>query len=112
VLSKDFCTHLEYTITAILKFEPREGATGFWCDGVIPNEPFGYYSITSTNKYQQFVFKGFIGHDGQTEYTITMKLGSKALSRYVRTIDITDCINTNCSLEINPDNKTLILYTD
>jgi hypothetical protein len=36
--------------------------------------------------------KAYVGKDGQTVYSLTLKFGSKALSRYARNLDIVECI--------------------
>ena len=36
--------------------------------------------------------QAFIGKDGQTVYSLTLKFGNKALSRYARNLNMVECI--------------------
>lgn len=92
MLDQDFCETLEYKISEALENISDEKAKGFWCDGVLLSEPDNYYSQKFINDNRQAKMKAYIGKDGQGVYSLTLKLGSKALSRYARNLDIAECI--------------------
>jgi len=92
MLDQDFCEMLEYKISEALENISDEKVKGFWCDGVLLSEPDSYYSQKFINDNRQTKIKAYIGKDGQGDYSLTLKFGSKALSRYARNLDIAECI--------------------
>jgi hypothetical protein len=92
MLNQDFCETLEHRICEALKNCSDENVKGFWCDGVLLSEPDSYYSRKFIIDNRQTKMKAYIGKDGQTLYTLTLTFGSKALSRYTRSLDIAECI--------------------
>ena len=92
MLDQDFCEFLEYEICKAFGHSKDEQVTGFWCDGIVLNQPDNTYSKKSVNDNRQVKLKAFIGMDGQTEYELTLKFGKKALSRFARNLDITECV--------------------
>lgn len=92
MLDKAFCEFLEYEICRAFEFSDNEKIKGFWCDGVLLNQPDKDYSQKSVNDTRQIKLKAFIGIDGQTEYELTLKFGNRALSRFARNLDIKECI--------------------
>ncbi|MDP3445998.1 MAG: hypothetical protein Q8T08_24320 [Ignavibacteria bacterium] len=92
IIDQEFCEFLEYNICKVLKHMDNEETKGLWCDGVLLNQPANYYSQKFVNDVRQGILKAFIGKDGQTEYELTLKFGNKALSRYVRNLDIKECV--------------------
>ncbi len=92
MLDQDFCAFLEYEICKAFEHSENDQVKGFWCDGVFLNQPDSYYSQKFVNDNKQITLKAFIGKDGQTEYELTLKFGSKSLSRYARNLDIKECV--------------------
>lgn len=87
-----FCELLEYKITAALKNSPDDRIKGYWCDGVLL-PAFEYeYSSKQVNDNGQIILTAFIGIDGQDKYEMQLLFGKKALSKFSRGLDISDCI--------------------
>jgi hypothetical protein len=92
MLDQGFCETLEYKICDAFENISDAGVKGFWCDGVLLSEPDNYYSQKFINDNRQVKMKAYVGSDGQTVYSLTLKFGIKALSRFARNLDIVDCI--------------------
>ena len=92
MINQDFCEYLEYEICKAFKHSNNDKTEGFWCDGILLNQPNSSYSSKFVNDNKQIILKAFIGKDGQTEYELTLKFGNKALSRYARNFDIKECL--------------------
>ncbi|PVD49336.1 hypothetical protein DC498_25555 [Terrimonas sp.] len=92
MLDQDFCETLEYKICEALESIRDEKVKGFWCDGILLSEPDNYYSQKFINDNRQTKLKAYVGKDGQGVYSLTLKFGNKALSRYTRNLDIAECI--------------------
>lgn len=92
MLNEAFCEFLEWEICRALEYSGNLETNGFWCDGVLLNEPDNAYSVKSVNDTRQVKLKAFIGKDGQTEYELNLTFGNKSLSRYARNLDIKVCI--------------------
>ncbi len=92
MINRDFCEFLEYEICKAFEHSDNEEINGFWCDGVLTNQPDSHYSQKFVNDNRQVILKAFIGKDGQTVYELTLKFGNKALSRYARNLDIKECV--------------------
>ncbi len=92
MLDQNFCEFLEYEICKAFERSDNDQIKGFWCDGVLLNQPDIAYSHKFVNDNRQVILKAFIGKDGQTEYELTLKFGNKALSRYARNLDIKECV--------------------
>ena len=92
MIDKEFCEYLEYEICKAFEYSHNEELRGFWCDGVLTDQPEGYYSQKFVNDNRVVKLKAFISKDGQTEYELTLKFGNKALSRYARNADIKECV--------------------
>lgn len=88
MLDQDFCAFLEYQISSALQQLQQDEGKGYWCDGVLPL-PTHDYSIQAVNRTREIILKAFIGKDGQSTYTLILKLGNRAFSRYSRNLDIT-----------------------
>ena len=98
MLDQDFCEFLEYQICKAIEHSDNSQIKGFWCDGIVLNQPDSSYSQKSVNNNRQVILKAFIGKDGQTEYELVLKFGNKALSRFERNLDIKECVPS-------PDNQ-------
>lgn len=94
IIDRDFCEFLEYKICKAFEHSDNDQIKGFWCDGILLNQPDSSYSKKYVNDNRQIKLKAFIGKDGQTEYELTLKFGNKALSRYARNLDIKECMPT------------------
>lgn len=92
MLDQDFCEYLEFEICKALEHSDNEQIKGFWCDGVLLNQPDYAYSQKFVHDNRHVKLKVFIGMDGQTEYELTLRFGNKALSRYARNLDIKECV--------------------
>lgn len=92
MLDKHFCEALEYKISEALANTANEKVKGFWCDGVLLSEPDQCYSQKFINDNRQTKLQAYVGKDGQTIYTLYLKLGPQALSRYARGLDIVTCM--------------------
>ena len=92
MLTQDFCNFLEHHLTKAFSFLSDPAIKSLWCDGVLLPNTENDYSRKSINDKREVQMKAFIGKDGQGEYTMSMKFGSRSLSRYARELDITDCV--------------------
>jgi hypothetical protein len=92
MLDKIFCEALEYSLCDGLENVDDKDLKGFWCDGILLSEDDKYYSQKFVNDNKQVKMQIFVGKDGQTVYSLTLKFGNKALSRYARNLDIVECI--------------------
>ena len=93
MLDQDFCETLEYRICDALENIKDERVKGFWCDGVLLSEPDNYYSQKFINDSRRTKLKAYVGKSGQDVYSLTLKFGNKALSRYAKNLDMTECIS-------------------
>lgn len=92
MLDQDFCEFLEYEICRAFKHLDNQQIKGFWCVGALLNQSDNSYSQKIINDNRQVILKAFIRKDRQTEYNLTLKFGNKALSRFVRNLDIKECV--------------------
>ena len=99
MIDQEFCEYLEYEICRAFEHTDNEQIKGFWCDGVLLDQDENAYSQKTVNDTRQINLKAFIGKDGQTEYELVLKLGSKALSKYARNLDIRECLPGPDNLE-------------
>lgn len=95
MIDQDFCDFLEYKISEVLTVLNKIETKGFWCDGVCLNNDLTFYSQKYINDKKQTNLKAFVGEDGQSEYKLTLKFGNKALSKYVRNLEIKSSIPTS-----------------
>jgi hypothetical protein len=51
MLDQDFCIYLEYEISKALGNSKEEGLNGFWCDGIIIDEPSPFHTNVSKRFY-------------------------------------------------------------
>ena len=82
----------EYKITAAFRNSPDDFLKRYWCDGVLL-PAFEYeYSKKHVNDNGKIILTAFIGIDGQDKYEIQLRIGEKALSKFAKGLDISDCI--------------------
>ena len=93
MINQDFCEFLEYQICKAFEISENDQIKGFWCDGILLNQPETSYSQKFVTENKHALMKAFIGTDGQTEYELILKFGNKALSKIERNLDIKSCAN-------------------
>ena len=109
--NKEFCTRIEYRICHELEKSTDQELRGFWCDGVswFPNE--NQLTKKHVNDKRKIETKAWIGKTGQTDFKATIHLGKKALSKYAKGMNLTECIPDMESqiewIEIDVQNKIL-----
>jgi hypothetical protein len=92
MIDQDFCEFLEYEICKAFEHSDNSEVKSFWCDGVTFSQPEYYYSQKFVNDNREIKLEAFIGRDGQSEYELTLKFGTKALSRYTKNLEINECV--------------------
>jgi len=92
MLDNEFCETFEYKLCDVFENLDDENLKGFWCDGVLLTEPEKYYSLKFVNDNRKVKMEVFVGKDGQTNYSLTLHFGKKALSRYASNLSIIECI--------------------
>jgi hypothetical protein len=95
MLNEEFCEFLEYELTRALKLSDDKELRQLWCDGILLPDLENEYSIEYINANRKVVMCAFIGKDGQDIYELTLNLGNKSLSRFVRGLGIIECIPYN-----------------
>ncbi len=86
--NKDFCAHLEYHLGVTFEKSSRDEFRGFWCDGIM-HRRIAKKLINDTRLIET---TAWLGKEGQDEYTMIIKLGEKALSRFAKGTSMIDCI--------------------
>lgn len=115
MIDQEFCDFLEQAVSDALQQLDNDKTKGFWCDGILPSQPEIHYSTKYVNDNREVQFKAFIGKDGQTEYAMILKFGSKSLSRYTRDLTIQECIpgpDKENWVIIDIDNKIIEVQLD
>ena len=92
VFNEEFCTKLEFRICRELEKSEDLELKGFWCDGIswFPNE--NQLTKKHVNDKRKLETKAWIGKTGQTEFKAIIHFGKKALSKYAKEIELTECI--------------------
>ncbi len=109
--NEKFCTQLEYRICHELEKTTDPELKGFWCDGIswLPTE--NQLTKKHVNDKRKIETKAWIGKTGQTEFKAMINFGKKALSKYAKDMDLTECIPDLESqaewIEIDIENKTI-----
>jgi len=90
--NEKFCSRLENQICHEFEKSTDPELKGFWCDGVswFPTEK--QLTKKYVNDNRKIETKAWIGKTGQTEYKATIHFGQKALSKYAKGMDLTECI--------------------
>lgn len=113
--NEEFCTDLEYRVCDELEKSTDIGLKGFWCDGVswFPNDE-KQLTKKHVNDTRKIETKAWIGKDGQGEYQAIINFGQKALSKYARSLVLTETIpqlEMNSEwIEIDIENKTINIF--
>ena len=116
VFNEEFCTKLEFRICRELEKSEDPELKGFWCDGIswFPNE--NQLNKKHVNDKRKIETKAWIGKTGQTEFKATVYFGKKAVSKYARGIELTECIPDLDSqtewIEIDLKNKRIAIKID
>ena len=92
MLNQDFFNFLEFHLTEAFSYSPDISVRRLWCDGILLPWNENDYSKKAINDKREVQVKAYIGNDGQGEYSMLLKFGRKALSKYARDLDITDCV--------------------
>jgi hypothetical protein len=114
--NEEFCTRLEYRICHELEKSTDSELNGFWCDGVswFPSEK--QLTKKHVNDKRKIETKAWIGKTGQMEFKTTVQFGKKALSKYAKGMELTECIPSLESqyewIEIDLENKSIIIKID
>jgi hypothetical protein len=115
MLDQDFCSFLEYRIGEAFENSTHESPKHFWCDGVHLPLFEADYSVKTVNDKRQVVMLVYLGPAGQDAYKLTLKFGKKALSRYARGLDISECVPSPASdnwWDIETDQRTILIQLD
>jgi hypothetical protein len=115
MLDQNFCESLEYRISDALARSNDEEVKGLWCDGILLSEREEHYSRKVINDSRYVKMQARIGRDGQALYSLTLRFGTKALSRFARNLSIIECIpHTNFEdwLNIDPLQKEIEVQLD
>jgi len=90
--NEKFCTKLEYRICHELDKSNDSELKGFWCDGVswLPTE--NQLTKKHVNDNRKIETIAWIGKTGQTKFKAIINFGKKALSKYAKEVDLTECI--------------------
>ncbi len=114
--NEEFCTRLEYRICHELEKSTDPELKGFWCDGVSWFATEKQLTKKHLNDKRKIVTKAWIGKTGQTEFKATIHFGKRALSKYAKGIDLTECITDLESqtewIEIDLENKVIEIKID
>ena len=112
MFTTDSCTLLEYKICEVLKSHHNKALNYCWCNGVLMPDAL-YLSKKYINDNRQIETSAFIGQNGQDKYRLTIKLGSKALSKIARGLSIDTCLpetNPENWFNMDIDSKTVTLW--
>ncbi len=115
MLDQSFCDFLEYKIGEVFENSTRESVRHFWCDGVLLPTFEVDYSRKTVNDKRQILMTAYIGPTGQDIYELTLKFGKKALSRYARGLDVTECLPSPESdnwWDVDIDRRTILIQLD
>ncbi|HOY13888.1 MAG TPA: hypothetical protein PLY70_12145 [Saprospiraceae bacterium] len=93
--NNDFCATLEYHLGVTFEKSSREEFRGFWCDGIM-HRRIAKKLINDTRLIET---TAWLGKEGQDEYTMTIKLGEKALSRFAKGTSMIDCIPDSVGMD-------------
>ncbi|MCB0699839.1 MAG: hypothetical protein H6551_01380 [Chitinophagales bacterium] len=92
--NQDFCSHLEYRLSASFKYSTDDRVKVFGCDGInhepYPIEQLSIRSITNTKKIST---KSWIGKDGQDIYEMTIYFSEHTI----------DCLNEGKLINTIPE---------
>lgn len=96
---EEFCLNLEKAISEVFRALDEEATRGFWCDGVVTIAPDRQYDAKKVNDHRAFELKAYVGKDGQSEFSLLVHFGPKALSRYARGLGVSNCIPDTAQTE-------------
>ena len=87
-----FFEFLEYEISEAFPNSTNERVKHFWCDGILLPTFENEYSKKFVSDNKQIVMTAFMGLSGQDKYELTLKFGNIALSKYARSLNISECL--------------------
>jgi hypothetical protein len=113
--NEEFCSYLEYHLTRTFAKADDRTINRIWCDGIAVPFTDSQISKPNVNHTQCVITKAWIGYDGQQEYEMTIKLGSKALHCYNNNVPLIESLPSDDSmswvrLDIDERTITLDLY--
>lgn len=115
MLDQNFCDFLEYYISRACANSTNEQLKHFWCDGVmLPNDK-NEFSEKFINNKRKIVMTAFIGMTGQDKYELTIKFGKKAVSKYARGLEISECVpnpESNDGFDINIEKRKVMIQLE
>jgi hypothetical protein len=98
MIDETFYNLLQIKISEAFANSENERVKHFWCDGVLAG--FDHeYEKKQVNDNRRIAMKAFCGNTGQEKYDLILIFGRKALSRYARGLDISECIPNSPSNE-------------
>ncbi|MCE3229318.1 MAG: hypothetical protein K0S32_3869 [Bacteroidetes bacterium] len=107
---QDFCSFLEYEIGKALEKSEDKIISSVWCDGI------SHVSLDKSkklvNQFRKLTTLAWLGKNGQDEYQMTVRFGDKALSRYMRDLDLKMCapsVESSDWIEIDVEKKTIVV---
>lgn len=115
MLDNKFCEFLEYEISKAFTNSTNDKVKYFWCDGILLPTFGNEYSKKFVNDNRQIVLTAFTGLTGQEKYELTLKFGNKALSKYARNLDISECVpnsENNNWFDIDIERKKFSIQLD
>jgi hypothetical protein len=92
MLDNEFCEFLEYEILKAFANSTNDKVKHFWCDGILLPTFENEYSKKFVNDNRQIIMTAYMGLSGQDKYELTLKFGNKALRKYARDLDISECV--------------------
>lgn len=92
MIDSEFCKFLEHVISMAFVNSTNDRFKHFWCDGVLLPTFENQYSKKFVNDNRQITLTAFAGLLGQDKYELILKFGNKALSKYTRDLDISECV--------------------
>lgn len=90
--NENFCTELEYHLSAAFRNSSDKQIRSLWCDGV--KMPFLDSQLTKYNVLhtKQIVTEAFIGSDGQGLYDMVIVLGQQSLEACINGKSLKNCL--------------------
>ena len=115
MLDKDFCEILERHLTKTFANSTESALKRFWCDGVLLPTFETEYSKKFVNDNKKIVMIAFIGPTGQDNYQLTLNFGNKALSKYARDLEISECLPSSENsgwFDIDVERQKIVIQLD
>jgi hypothetical protein len=92
MIDKEFCEFIESKLEEAFANSNNKKIKDFLCDGILLPTFEKDYSKKFVNDNRTVVLTAFTGLSGQEKYELTLKFGDKAVSRYARDLNISECL--------------------